>query len=148
MEAENTRLLVETGTGVFKPDPRFEGVDLRDITLSNGQNAYDRYQELAGQLPGRKSLKKYLADIIQSQTYQDLPDGDRVVKGTRIHALGEMATKYRDIARRVLVRESPELRALVKARQRDARGAFIKNRQERQRGEPGARQLLQALQPN
>lgn len=147
VEAENMRLLVETGTGVFKPDPKFEGVDLRDITLSNGQNAYDRYQELAGQLPGRKSLKKYLADIIHSKTYQDLPDGDRVVKGTRIHALGEMATKYRDAARKVLIRENSELRALVKARQRDARGAYIKNRQERQKGEPGARQLLEALQP-
>lgn len=148
VEAENMRLLLETGTGVFKPDPKFEGVDLRDITLSNGQNAYDRYQELAGQLPGRKSLKKYLSDIIQSQTYQDLPDGDRAVKGTRIHALGEMTSKYRDAARKVLIGENPELRALVKARQREARGAYIKNRQERQKGEPGARQLLEALRPN
>lgn len=148
VEAENTRLLVETGTGVFKPDPKFEGMDLRDITLSNGQNAYDRYQELAGQLPGRKSLKRYLANIIRSQRYQDLPDGDRAVKGTRIHALGVMVTKYREVARKVLVRESPELRALVKARQREARGAYIKNRQERQKGEPGARQLLEALGAN
>jgi hypothetical protein len=131
VEAENMRLLVETGTGVFKPDPKFEGVDLRDITLSNGQNAYDRYQELAGHLPGRKSLKKYLADLIQSQRYQDLPDGDAVVKGTRIHALGAMVEKYRDVAKKVLIRENQELRALVKARQREARGAFIKNRQER-----------------
>jgi hypothetical protein len=47
-----------------------------------------------------------------------------------------------------LIRENQELRALVKARQREARGAFIKNRQERQKGEPGARELLEALRPN
>lgn len=146
VEAENVRMMLETGKkGVGKPDPKFEGVDLRDITLKSGQNAYDRLQELSGQLPKRKSLKDYLAKTIQSLAYQDMPDGAPDVKGTRQYAIGLTTEQYRGMAKKVLIMENPELQALIKARQRAARGAYIENRQRRQQGEPGARELLGAL---
>lgn len=146
VEAENIRMMLETGKqGVGKPDPKFEGVDLRDITLKSGQNAYDRLQELSGQLPKRKSLKEYLAGTIQSQAYQDMPDGAAGVKGTRQYAIGLTTEQYRSMAKKALVSENPELRELIGARQRAARGAYIENRQRRQQGEPGGRELLKAL---
>ncbi|POO56170.1 hypothetical protein [Agrobacterium rosae] len=146
VESEVTRIMLETEkAGVGRPDPGFEGLDLRDITLENGQNAYDRLQELGGQLPGRPSLKAHLARLINSQAYQDLPDGDSDVKGTRLHALGKYVQQYREGAKNALLRLHPELRPYIKQRQRDARGAFIKNRQQRLQGDPSAQELLEAL---
>lgn len=149
VEAEHTRMMIDAGRSlVSKIEPKFEGVDLRDITLSNGRNAYDRLQELGGQLPGKKHLKEYLAKIIRSQAYQDRPDGASDVKGTRLNALASYVEKYREAARKHLVRENPEIRALIQKRQREARGAIIANRQKRQQGEPGGIELLEALSGN
>jgi len=149
VEAEVTRIMLETEkAGVGKPDPNFEGLDLRDITLDNGQNAYDRLQELGGQLPGKRSLKSHLARLINSPAYQDLPDGDSDVKGTRLHVLGKYVNQYREAAKKTLVRLHPELRPHIKQRQRDARAAFIMNRQQRLKGDPGAKELLEALGQN
>jgi hypothetical protein len=145
VEAENVRMMLETGRGVGKPDPKFEGVDLRDITLESGQNAYDRLQELSGDLPHRKPLKDYLAKLIQSRFYQNMPDGESGVKGTRLHAIGKLVEQYRMEALRKLVVENPELRALIKARQKEARGAILKNREAQTKREPGAQELLKAL---
>lgn len=149
VEAEVIRIMLETEkAGVGKPDPNFEGLDLRDITLDNGQNAYDRLQELAGQLPGKRSLKSHLARLINSPAYQDLPDGDPDVSGTRLNSLARYTRQYRQAAEKTLVRLHPELRPHIKQRQRDARAAFITNRQQRLKGDPGARELLEALGQN
>ncbi|MCC5780531.1 hypothetical protein H7H48_15830 [Nitratireductor sp. B36] len=145
VEAEHNRIMLQTDKGIGKPDPKFEGVDLRDITLSDGVNAYQRYQELAGHLPGQRSLKSRLEDIIRSETYQDLPDGDSGVPGTRLNAIAKLVGKYRQQAKKVLLRQNPELRDLVKSRQREAHGAYLKNRESRR--EPGATELLNALRP-
>ncbi|MCO5156865.1 MAG: hypothetical protein M9945_08940 [Aquamicrobium sp.] len=147
VEAEHSRILIETGRGIGKPEPDFEGVDLRDVTLESGQNAYDRYQELSGHIPGQKPLKDHLARLIKSDAYQDMPDGEAGVVGTRLNALGRIVTQHRQAARARLLRESPELQSLVKARQRKARGAIIQNRSQRAGGQPGARELLDALGP-
>lgn len=147
VEAEHNRIMLQTDRGIGKPAPQFEGVDLRDITLSDGKNAYQRLQELSGQLPGVPSLKEELAKLIQTDVYQDLPDGDSQVKGTRLNALGVVVGKYREKARKVLLSEYPELRELVGQRQREAAGAFLENRSSRA-GDPGARELLEVLQNN
>ncbi|MGO4841391.1 hypothetical protein AB4144_54955, partial [Rhizobiaceae sp. 2RAB30] len=108
--------------------------------------AYDRFLELSGQLPSGPSLKSLLAKLIQSEAYQDMPDGDSGVKGTRLNALGKIVQAYRERAKRVLLLENQAaLVPLIKARQKEARGAFIENRQRRLKGEPGARELLGAL---
>lgn len=148
VEAEHNRIMVEAeGSGIGRPSPNFEGLDLRDITLKSGQNAYDRYQELSGHIPGQKPLKSYLASLIRSQGYQDMPDGASDVVGTRLNALSAATTRYRQAARAFLLRENAELRPLVRARQREARGIIAQNRLQRPKGKPGGRELLDALKP-
>lgn len=144
VEAEHNRIILETGKGLGKPAPDLGGADLRDITLKSGQNAYDRLQELSGQLPSGPSLKQRLAEIIRADWYQELPDGDSGVKGTRLNVLSRQAGKYREAAKATLLAENPELQELVYQRQKDAFLARQKTKAER---EPGARELLEALSP-
>lgn len=145
VDAEHNRIMLQTEKSIGKPDPEFQGIDLRDIRLENGKTAYEALQELGGQLPGKMPLKHYLAREIQKSGYQDLPDGEAGVKGTRLNRLASITGKYRDAAKAELVRRYPELRPLIKQRQKEARGAFIENRQRRQEGQPGAQELLKAL---
>ncbi|KQU73032.1 hypothetical protein ASC75_05065 [Aminobacter sp. DSM 101952] len=135
VEAENNRIILETGGGVRTPSPNFEDVDLRDIWLTEGDHAgrtaYDRYQELAGQIPGQRSLKEFLRQIIESDLYQELPDGD-AVRGTRLGLLTAQVDRYRGAARKYLIRENAELQPLVKARQRQAAAARQEKRRQKQ----------------
>ncbi len=128
VEAEHNRIILETGKGISKPSTQFEGLDLRDITLKSGQNAYDRFQELSGQIPKHRSLRQELERTIKSKDYQNMSDGDSDVTGTRLNALGRVVQRYRTMARKALLQENPELQAYMKARQREALGAFVKNR--------------------
>lgn len=145
VEAEHNRIMIETGKAIGKPDPDFEGVDLRDVTLKSGQNAYDRLQELSAHIPGHPPLKDHLARLIRSGVYQDMPDGESGVVGTRLNAFGRTVTQYRQVAKRYLVWENAELQPLVKARQKAARGAFLENQKARQGGD-SARAILDALE--
>ncbi len=144
VEAEVNRIMLETGKGIGKPSTELGGADLRDLILSTGQNAYDRLQELSGQLPKGPSLKQRLATIIRADWYQELPDGDSDVKGTRLNALSRQTLKYRAAAKATLIAENPELRELTYQRQKDA---FISRQKARAGSQPGGRELLDALRP-
>lgn len=144
VEAEHNRIILETGKGLGKPSPQLGGADLRDISLSNGQNAYDRLQELSGQLPNGPSLKQRLAEIIRADWYQELPDGDSDLKGTRLNALARQVRAYRDAAKATLLMESPELQELTRQRQKEA---FLSRQKNEAQREPGGRELLEALRP-
>ena len=113
------------------------------IALSNGQNAYDRLQELSGQLPKGPSLKSLLEKTIRADWYQKLPDGDTDVKGTRINVLSRQVSAYRKAAKAYLLKENPELREVVFKRQRDAFAA----QKRKESSQPSARALLDALMP-
>jgi hypothetical protein len=143
VETEHNRIMLETGKTIGKPDPALGGEDLRGITLSDGRNAYDRLQELSGQLPKRPSLKSLLEKTIKADWYQRLPDGDADVTGTRLNALSRQAKAYRKAAKALLLAENPELREVVFKRQRDAYAA----QKRKQAEEPSARALLEALTP-
>lgn len=145
VEAEHTRIMLETGKGFGRPDPKLGVVDLRDITLEDGRNAYDTYQRLSGHIPGKPPLKELLAREIKKPAYQDSPDGDSDVTGTRLNRIGSLTQKYRQAARNDLMRRYPELQPLIKQRQREARGAILKNREERLASQPGGLDLLNAL---
>jgi hypothetical protein len=145
VEAEHNRIILETGRGIGKPDPTFHGVNLRDITLENGRNAYGRLQELSGELSGVPSLKERLATLIRSETYQALPDGESSVSGTRLNAWARMVAKYREVGRKALLWEAPELRSLIAVRQQVAEGAYLESKARRSSSGPGARELLEAL---
>ncbi|MER9850078.1 hypothetical protein NKJ55_22630 [Mesorhizobium sp. M0106] len=145
VEAEHNRIMLQTDHGIGKPGTDLQGVDLRELTLKDGKNAYQRLQELSGHIPGQKSLKEVLAALIKSEPYQDLPDGDSDVKGTRLNKLGEIVQRYREAAKKVFLQENVELQPIIGKRQMEARGAVQANRKARTEGQPGARELLEAL---
>ena len=128
VDAEHSRMIEETGYGLFPPAPTRNGVDLREMTLENGRNAYDLLQEYAGKPPGQKSLKDVLAKLIESDSYKRLPDGEASTRGTRLWALSGPVSAYREGAFKRLLKESPMLREAVTKRQRDARAALTGKR--------------------
>ncbi|KQU66663.1 hypothetical protein ASC75_08480 [Aminobacter sp. DSM 101952] len=150
VETEHNRMILETGkAGVGSPSPEFEGLDLRDIILTTGpnagRNAYEVLQELSGQIPGQPSLKQALRKTIESAAYQDMPDGDPNVKGTRLAALGSITERYRRAAKQYLVVQNAELRKLIGARQREANGARLEKRRQRDGNVP--KTFSEMLQP-
>jgi len=144
VEAEHNRIMIETDKGIGKPNPKFQGVDLREFKLANGQWAYERLQELSGHLPGEPSLKSMLKELIETEGYQDMGDGESSIKGTRLNALAMMTAKYRKAAQGVLKSENPELVALIGERQGRAADAIKANQAKRQEEAPG-KQIMKAL---
>lgn len=108
VEKEHTRIILETGYGIRPPDAIRNGLDLRDVTLSDGRNAYDVYRELVADSPGKKSLKKSLARLIESNSYQNLVDDDPKLKGTKLGLISKVASKYRTAAWWRLLKQYPE----------------------------------------
>ncbi|MDR6755201.1 hypothetical protein J2Y48_000474 [Mycoplana sp. BE70] len=142
VEAEHSRILLETGKGFSLPNPNHGGVDLRDFTLSDGKNAYDLYQQLAAEPERGPTLKAALAKAIRSETYSILPDGDADVKGTRINTLAGIVQQYRQAAYKSLLRTYPELRKETTRRSATTAAQIKANRS----GEPdNAKKLLDAL---
>lgn len=66
VDREVARLSDESGVYLGSPSPMVQGVDLRDITMKDGRNAYDAYREVAAN-PGKgvNSLKQVAARIIR-----------------------------------------------------------------------------------
>lgn len=101
-----------------RPSPRVEGgVDLRDLKLSNGANAYEEYQRLAGRpTPRTRPLKDVVAKIIASPQYQRAPDGPIDVKGTKLWILGGPVSKYRQAALKQLQKDPAVRTAMLEER--------------------------------
>lgn len=113
---------IQTITGTFFHPPAAKsestgGIDLRDFTLESGRSAYDRYQELAGYPPKGRPLRDMLESLVKSKGYQALPYStpNMPKKFTREAAIMDVVAKYRQVAFRVLLSESPKLREAVKA---------------------------------
>ena len=143
VEAEHQRIMMDTGYGIGPANPQREGVDLRDVVLEDGRNAYDALQELAGHPEGKPDLKDAMAKAIKDKRYALLPDGDAGTNGTKLHLLSGIVAKYREAAFKTLMKKSPKLRAQVMNRQMNARAAFVKNKAGGK--EPGAKELLDVL---
>lgn len=142
VEAEHTRIIMETGTGIRPPAPRHHGLDLRDVTLSDGKNAFDVYQELAARPPRQRSLKETLAKLIRSNGYGALVDVHSGERGTKLHALSTVVSKYREAAWWQLLRAYPEIRKEVMKSQIDIKAAIQAKRQ----AETGGRDIRKMLE--
>jgi len=141
VEEEHQRIIEETGAGFSKPQPVREGLDLRDVVLEDGRNAYDKLQELAARpWPGAITLKQALARVIKSNDYQSLVDGPAEVKGTKLYALAGLVSKYRQGAFKRLQSESPLLRSMLRKRQMDVRSELLAKR--KSGSQPGETQRL------
>ena len=133
VEAEHNRIVLETGYGISPPTPRRHGVDLREVTLENGRNAYDLLQELAASpKTGHATLKQALSKLIQSESYQKLVDGDPTLKGTKLGALSRVVSRYREAAFKLLLMQSPMLRKLIRQDQLDVKNALQTSREAKQ----------------
>lgn len=144
VEAEHNRMILETGEGISVPGPTHNGVDLRDVTLSDGQNAYDIYQQFASNpFPGAGlTLKVALRRLIESDAYQMLPDGEAGVRGTRLNAFAGVIQDYRKAGYQKLLKEYPEVGRLTRRKQAEAAGQLKENIT----GTPGAAsELMKAL---
>lgn len=99
VDAEMRRMILEGGMSFGPPSPAFNGVDLRDVTMVDGKNAYDVYQQLAAK-PSAKgySLKETVAKTMKTAAYQRAPDGEVDVRGTKLWMIGGTISAYRTAA--------------------------------------------------
>lgn len=104
--------LVRTGAGFQPPRETSNGVDWTTYhNEATGQNAYDRWQELHGQVQvGGRTLRQALEQTIQSPRYQRLPvTGVDDLDSPRVAALRRVLSRYREAARLQTMREFPDL---------------------------------------
>lgn len=117
-EVQRLSLLPE-GSVIAAPSPSWNKVDLRDIQLVNGENAYVEYQKLAGKpAPNAKSLREQVATRIRSEAYQRAPDGDVGTKGTKLWLLNQIVNKYREAAGKRIRADKNVRDALMKAQRK------------------------------
>ncbi|WP_156648385.1 hypothetical protein [Methylobacterium sp. Leaf108] len=123
VDAEVRRMIDEAGVGPFgPPSPRQREVDLREVTMKDGRNAYDAFQHLAGHPPRGPSMKETLAKIMATKAYQKAPDGEPKTKGTKAAMLTGTVSKYREAAWRQMMAD-PKVREAVSRQNMKARGA-------------------------
>lgn len=100
----------------FAPPARMSrGVPLDLLKTPSGQNLYDRYVELQGQVKiGERDLGDALEDLISSERYQRTPppDGLNDQLNPRVQMIQSVLRRYRDRAMTQLHRENPTLREL------------------------------------
>jgi len=103
------------------------GIDLRAIKLKNGQSAYDRLQELTGQMRiNGKSVKDQLSSLIQSPFYRQLPQmGQDNLDSPRVSLVRGYVSNYRRAAMQQLMQESPELARAV-AHSREVKASMLR----------------------
>ncbi|UWU21087.1 hypothetical protein N2601_17845 [Rhizobium sp. CB3060] len=135
VDQETLRLGLEGGGQMNPPSPSWNGVDLRNITMTNGDNAYVAYQRLAGKpSPNAKSLRDTVADAMRSEAYKRAPDGDRDVRGTKMWLLATRINKYRDAAG-ARIRADKNVRDALMAAQRKVVDHYAHLKQEAQSGQ-------------
>lgn len=145
VQKEHNRIIEETGQGIGKMSANRSGVDLRDLELSDGRNAYDVLQiYVRNDDEGSKgiSLNARLEKTIQSKGYQKLVDGDGEEKGTTLYTLKRIMSKYREVAFKRLQKDYPEVGRAVASRSLEVRAAVQSKRNERK---SGVGQTLEAL---
>lgn len=115
VDAEVRRMADEAGVPLGGPPSASAegGVDLRDITMADGRNAYDVYQDLARQpSPRAKPIKDVVAGIMLSPAYQKAPDGPADLRGTKAWIVSGPISKYREAAMRQM-KANPNVRAAM-----------------------------------
>jgi hypothetical protein len=117
--------LASLGSGFTPPRSMRNDVDLRSYTKRNGQNAYDRWQELTGKVRlGGKTLREQLERMIENPEYQRLdPTSVEGYESPRVGMIRSMVSRYRDAAFRETLREYPDLMEAERGRRATVVGA-------------------------
>ena len=105
--------VIDLRIGFGAPQKQVGNINLTQWTTSDGQEAYDRFLQLHGEvtLEG-KTLRERLTETIQSKDYQDLPDREETglqIESPRVNVLRRIVRKYRSAAMAKLREEMPEL---------------------------------------
>jgi hypothetical protein len=124
VDAEIRRMAHEHDVALGAPAPTIDGVDLRDITLKNGRNAYTVYQDYAARpSPSAKPLKEVVASVMKSRGYQRAPDGEAGTRGTKLWMIAGPVAKYRDAALR-RIKADPAVREAMAEKQNAVRDHY------------------------
>lgn len=137
VEAEHQRILLVTGKGLGHPSPRLGDTDLRDITLTDGRNAFDVLQEYMRKIPGQKvSLKDTLRKVIDHPNYPNFPDGAPDLRGTKSWALARATSRYRKAAKAKFLSDYPDMAELSVERLKEAMKQYQGNvRRQKNKGD-------------
>jgi hypothetical protein len=100
------------GHGFSRPRTTKGSVDLTAFNTVDGQQAYDRWLELHGEMKiGGLTLRDRLSRTIRSRAYQRLDAaGDDEFESPRVRVLRAVIAKYREAAFQQVLKESPELK--------------------------------------
>lgn len=129
VDHEVTRMATEQGLTLGGPTPHATGgVDLRNLTMMDGSNAFDKLQELSAQpAPGVPRMKDAMAKLIESEEYKNAPDGPDSIRGTRLSMMLDLAHRYRSAASRI-VSADPNVRTAETAQRRAVAAAYAAKR--------------------
>lgn len=120
------------------PPRVIDGVDLTGIVTSKGQQVYDRWQELTGEIaPGGTNLHDALKTLVTSKAYRALPQAstENDPFNPRAQAVQRIMGRYREAARRQLLQEVPALQQHIiqtreaRASKMSAAGALLERLQ-------------------
>lgn len=87
--------------GISAPAPLVDGVPLHELTLSDGTNAYDSFQQWRGHPEGFPSLKDAIGKLIQNPEYLSSVDGpvSALGKSSKQALMAKVAGPYGRYAR-------------------------------------------------
>jgi hypothetical protein len=108
--------------GFGKPSKIYGGMDLSKwVNPSTGQDAYDRLQELTGQVGGEgHKMSDALSNLIGSRAYQSLPQVNQgenqyqKMNNPRIQAVNSVIGQYRQMATYQMLREYPQIATVIR----------------------------------
>lgn len=95
--------------------------DMKEFTNAKGQDAYDRYQEVIGQVAiNGVTLRQQLTKLISSKAYQSLPAQQDVLAGQktgRIDLINRTMGVYKRLALEQVKKEYPDFAKAVKTQE-------------------------------
>lgn len=105
------REFVRIGARFGQPQEVSNGLDLTRYKNEKGVSAYDRWQELHGEVKIRdKSLRQMLESTIASRRYQRLPQvGVDDLESPRVAVMRSILSRYRERAKRQMLQEFPQV---------------------------------------
>lgn len=117
--------LAQLGAGFTPPRAMRNDVDLRAYVNRQGQNSYDRWQELTGQVRlGGKTLREAMEQLISTPSYQKIdPTSVEGYESPRVGMIRKLISRYRDAAFRTTLQEFPDLMEAERHRRATVIGA-------------------------
>lgn len=118
------REIAQLGHAFAPPSAHRYDMDLRTVTKSSGQSAYDRWMELHQEVRiGGRSLNQAMNRLLRSANYRRMsPDGLGDEESPRILEIRKLVQQYRVKAEQQLFREFPDIHQARKNKMITRRG--------------------------